>query len=94
MGKGQSKICGPPEGPCVEIMLRKYGEESVMCLHEWSELGFPVGDSFSSNQLQKLEEKLKGKEDEIKKKKKIKRTDLEKVEKHKNCLRLGKKEVE
>ncbi|XP_028275597.1 uncharacterized protein LOC114444904 [Parambassis ranga] len=95
MGSKVSVEVGPPEGPIVDIMSRKYGDKSLKYLNVWTtEFGFPVGGSLSSKNISMLEGKLKQKEQEMKRKKKISVKKLEIVESQKECLLMWKAESE
>ena len=77
----------------MDQMRKRYGEESLDCLHVWSEkFGFPVNGSFSTNQLSQLRKKLMEQESDLRGKKKVNMKDLEMVEKHKKCFELWNKE--
>ena len=63
------EVVEPPEGPIVEIMKKKFGDKSLNYLNVWTnELGFPIGESLSLKNIEKLEEKLKKKEQEMRRK--------------------------
>lgn len=47
----------PPDGPAIQDMIKKYGNESCACVGDWvKKHGFPSQGSFSLYQLQKLEQ--------------------------------------
>ena len=95
MGGKSSKQEQNPEGPIVATMLMKYGPNSTKHLLTWYvDYGFPKGGSLSVNQLIQLEDKLKKVEEEMRKKKKIKTTDLDEIDSHKQCFNMWKEEAE
>jgi len=58
------------EKPIVEIMKRRFGDKSLKYLNIWTnEFGFPIRGSLSLKNIAKLEEKLKKKEQEMRRKK-------------------------
>ena len=86
---------GSPEGPIVEIMKKKCGNKSLRYLNVWTnEFGFPTGGSLISKNIAKLEEKLKQKEQEMRRKKKISVKKLEIMEGQKECLEIWKAAAE
>ena len=76
-----------PKGAMVEIMTRKYGDQSIEFLKNWDKkYGFPLDGSFSSVKIQKLKMDLEAKEKKMKNRKTVKVKDLDKMEKNKCCL--------
>lgn len=70
MGSKQSRP-HVPEGPIVDLMTKKYGQDCLDCLTEWSILfGFPENGSLSKMKLKMLRQDLEGKERIVKQKKK------------------------
>lgn len=95
MGSKSSVEVGPPEGPIVDIMRREYGDKSLKYLNVWTtEFGFPIGGSLSLKNLLVLEGKLKGKEQEMRRKNKVSVRKLENIEGQKECLQMWKGEAE
>ncbi len=85
----------PPESPVVDVMRKKYGDKSLEYLNVWTaEFGFPIGGSLSLKNISILEEKLKKKEQKMRRKKKISVKKLETIEGQKECLKLWKGEAE
>ena len=94
-----SKVSGqagpPPEGAILDIMRRKYGDKALKYLNVWTaEFGFPVGGSLGLKNILLLEERLKKKELEMRKKKKISVKKLEIMEGQKECLQIWKEEAD
>lgn len=94
-----SKVSGqagpPPEGAILDIMRRKYGDKALKYLNVWTaEFGFPVGGSLGLKNILLLEERLKKKELEMRKKKKISVKKLEIMEGQKECLQIWKGEAD
>jgi len=74
---------------------RKYGDKSLKYLNVWTaEFGFPIGGSISLKNISILEEKLKGKEQEMRRKKKFSVKKLEIMEGQKEWLQMWKGEAE
>nr|XP_046258505.1 uncharacterized protein LOC124066281 [Scatophagus argus] len=95
MGSKSSVEVGPPEGPIVDIMRRKYEDKSLKYLNVWTaEFGFPIGGSLSLKNISILEEKLKKKEQEMRRKNTISVRKLENIEDQKKCLQMWKGEAE
>ncbi|KAL7377420.1 hypothetical protein ABVT39_027392 [Epinephelus coioides] len=96
--KSKSKISvevGPLDGPIVDVMTRKYGDKSLKYLNVWTaEFGFPIGGSLSLKNISILEEKLKGKEQEMRRKKRVSVQKFEMIEGQKECLQMWKGEAE
>ncbi|XP_062416327.1 uncharacterized protein LOC134102916 [Pungitius pungitius] len=93
-GKSKKEM-SPPEGPIVDLMRRKYGDQSLEFLPEWSkDFGFPVNGSFSRIKLNMLRTDLEGKQKVIKTQKVIKGKDLEDIEKQSKWLKWWEDECE
>ena len=57
----------PPEGPIVDVMRAKHGEDSLSKLNIWTEMfGFPKGGSLSKVKIKELRDKLQECEDGMK----------------------------
>lgn len=84
-----------PESPNEWCMTEKYGKESIQFMPVWcSELGFPKGGSFGLTQISRLEERLKRKEEKMRKGKTVSVKDLKEMEQQKAALNAWKKEAE
>ena len=96
MGNGSGRSGSHiPTGTVVDAMVRKYGWKSLECLPYWSNTyGFPENGSFSTYKLKLLRQELEEKEKKLRKKNKIKTSDLEQAEKNKECFNLWMKEAE
>ncbi|XP_077953723.1 uncharacterized protein LOC144391064 [Gasterosteus aculeatus] len=93
-GKGKKEM-GSPEGPIVDLMRRKYGDQSLEFLPEWSkDFGFPANGSFSRIKLNMLRTGLEAKEKDIKSQRVIKGKDLENIEKQSKWLKWWEDECE
>lgn len=85
----------PPESPVVDVMRKKYGDKSLEYLNVWTaEFGFPIGGSLSLKNISTLEEKLKKKEQKMRRKIGIPQFKIfkkleENKKKQKNVLTLG-----
>ncbi|XP_055370658.1 uncharacterized protein LOC129605132 isoform X2 [Betta splendens] len=94
MGSGQSKS-PPPDCSITKLMRRKYGDECVSCLHDWTKhYGFQEGGSLSVKDIRALKEKLEEKEKQLRKSKTIKVKTLEEIELNNRCLEIWVKEFE
>ncbi|CAJ1069846.1 uncharacterized protein LOC127360787 [Xyrichtys novacula] len=76
-------------------MRKKCGDKSLKYLNVWTtEFGFPTGGSLSLNNISKLEEKLKAKEQKIRTKNEVSVRKLELIKGQKECLQMWKTEAE
>lgn len=95
MGSKVSVETGPPDSPVVDIMRKKYGDKTLKYLNDWTaECGFPIGGSLSLKNILILEEKLKKKELDMRRKRKLSVKKLETIEEQKECLQIWKKEAD
>lgn len=75
--------------------MRKHGSESCACVKDWViNHEFPETGTLSTNQLKKLEERLRRKEEEMSKQKKVKGKDIREMQRHFKCLKMWQNEAE
>ena len=75
-------------------MVAKYGLRALDCLEDWNKMGFPEQGSLSVKKLLELQVLLKLAEKKMKENKTIKRSKLDKCDKHKAIFALWLEEAE
>lgn len=90
MGNENVKMKDPPEdSPIVAYMKTHYGDGSCEFIEYWCEnCGFPEGGSLSRNQLKQLRDRLEKERKGMYKKRKVKTSKVEMMERMENCLNM------